>query len=168
MWLFRAAFLVTLRTLYQYVSSLTRPVTILLKNRRRVKAVLVFYPPGNSDATNPVPIHWFADPPGDDIARQNRSCGAKRPCLPWKGVAERSESFKIMIAGGNHSTVKRWLSVSETGGVCPSTERFKITPQSARSGCQLPFQGRRGRFAPDVCHSMRHSNQLTSLHYPAG
>ena len=22
------------------------------------------------------------------------------------------------------------------------------TPQSARSGCQLPFQGRRGRFAP--------------------
>ena len=24
----------------------------------------------------------------------------------------------------------------------------KKTPQSARSGCQLPFQGRRGRFAP--------------------
>ena len=63
--------------------------------------------------------------------------GAKRPCLPWKGVAERSESFKIMIAGGNHSTVKRWLSVSETGGVCTSTERFKKTPQAARSGCQL-------------------------------
>ena len=34
--------------------------------------------------------------------------GAKHPCLPWKGVAERSESFKIMIAGGNHSAVKRW------------------------------------------------------------
>ena len=33
--------------------------------------------------------------------------GAKHPYLPWKGVAERSESFKIMIAGGNHSTVER-------------------------------------------------------------
>ena len=42
--------------------------------------------------------------------------GAKRPCLPWKG---------------------RWLSVSETGGVCSSTERYKKTPQSARLGCQL-------------------------------
>ena len=66
-----------------------------------------------------------------------QTSGAKRPCLPWKGVAERSESFKIMIAGGNHSTVKRWLSVSETGGVCTSTERYKETPQSAHSGCQL-------------------------------
>ena len=27
---------------------------------------------------------------------------------PPGGVAERSESFKIMIAGGNHSTVKSW------------------------------------------------------------
>lgn len=36
----------TLRTLYQYISSLTRPVTMSLKNRQRVKAVLVFYPPG--------------------------------------------------------------------------------------------------------------------------
>ena len=33
--------------------------------------------------------------------------GAKRPCLPWKG---------------------RWLSISETGGVCTSTERCKKTP----------------------------------------
>ena len=31
----------------------------------------------------------------------------------------------------------RWLSVSETGGVCTSTERCKKTPQSAHSGCQL-------------------------------
>ena len=76
--------------------------------------------------------------------------GAKRPCLPWKGVAERSESFKIMIACGNHTTAKRWLSVSETGGVCSSTEQYKKTPQSARSGCQLPFQGRRERFAPEI------------------
>ena len=37
------------------------------------------------------------------------SLGAKRPCLPWKG---------------------RWLSVSETGGVCTSTEQYKKTPQS--------------------------------------
>jgi len=34
--------------------------------------------------------------------------GAKRPWLHLWGVAERSESFKIMIAGGNHSTVKSW------------------------------------------------------------
>ena len=40
-------FLMTLRTLYQYVRSLTRPVTILLKNCWQVKAVLVFYPPGS-------------------------------------------------------------------------------------------------------------------------
>ena len=32
--------------------------------------------------------------------------GAKRPRRPHWGVAERSESFKIMIAGGNHTTVK--------------------------------------------------------------
>ena len=32
---------------------------------------------------------------------------AKPPWLPWKGVAERSESFKIMIAGGNHSKIKK-------------------------------------------------------------
>ena len=32
--------------------------------------------------------------------------GAKRPRLHLWGVAERSESFKIMIAGGNHTTVK--------------------------------------------------------------
>ena len=70
------------------------------------------------------------------ICKYSLSHGAKRPCLPWKGVAERSESFKIMIAGGNHSTVKRWLSVSETGGVCASTERCEKTPQSAY-GCQL-------------------------------
>ena len=33
---------------------------------------------------------------------------AKRPWLHLWGVAERSESFKIMIAGGNHTTVKSW------------------------------------------------------------
>ena len=32
--------------------------------------------------------------------------GAKRPRLHLWGVAERSESFKIMIAGGNHTTVE--------------------------------------------------------------
>ena len=46
-----------------------------------------------------------------------------------------------MIAGGNHSTVKRWLSVSETGGVLYVNRAVQETPQSARSGCQLPFQG---------------------------
>ena len=34
--------------------------------------------------------------------------GAKHPWLHLWGVAERSESFKIMIAGGNHSTIKSW------------------------------------------------------------
>ena len=53
--------------------------------------------------------------------------GAKRPCLPWKG---------------------RWLSVSETGGVCTSNRVVLETPQSdlsvpkCRQICQLPFQGR--------------------------
>ena len=32
--------------------------------------------------------------------------GAKRPRRPLWGVAERSESFKIMIAGGNHTAIK--------------------------------------------------------------
>ena len=61
----------TLRTWYEYVGSLTRPVTHCTRNR-------------------------FAP-----------ALGAKRPCLPWKGVAERSESFKIMIAGGNHSKIRK-------------------------------------------------------------
>ena len=60
--------------------------------------------------------------------QQYQCAGAKRPCLPWKGVAERSDSFKIMIAGGNHTAIKRWLSVSGTGGVCASTELYKKTP----------------------------------------
>ena len=30
----------------------------------------------------------------------------KNPASPW-GVAERSESFKIMIAGGNHTEIKK-------------------------------------------------------------
>ena len=66
--------------------------------------------------------------------------GAKRPRLPWKGVAKRSESFKIMIAGGNHSAVKRWLSDSETGGVCSSTELYKkplSQPTAASSSSAL-------------------------------
>ena len=33
-----------------------------------------------------------------------------------------------------------------------SNKLSKKTPQSARSGCQLPFQGRRGRFAPGRVH----------------
>ena len=44
---------------------------------------------------------------------------AKPHCLPWKGVAERSESFKMMIAGGNHSTVEGWPNEREAEGfVC--------------------------------------------------
>ena len=35
----------------------------------------------------------------------------KNPASPW-GVAERSESFKIMIAGGNHSMIKKPRSAS--------------------------------------------------------
>ena len=36
----------------------------------------------------------------------NDEYGAKRPRRPLWGVAERSESFKIMIAGGNHTDIK--------------------------------------------------------------
>ena len=43
-----------------------------------------------------------------DVEVANLATRAAKPhCLSWKGVAERSESFKIMIAGGNHSTVER-------------------------------------------------------------
>ena len=42
--------------------------------------------------------------------------GAKRPRLHLWGVAERSESFKIMIAGGNHTTVKSWQPEREAEG----------------------------------------------------
>ena len=49
--------------------------------------------------------------------------GAKHPCLPWKGVAERSESFKIMIAGGNHSTVERCRTNVRRRGLF--VERYK-------------------------------------------
>ena len=107
--------------------------------------------PPDNDATEIVRIHRFPNLPGNGLhAKPFCTRGTKRPRRPLWGVAERSESFKIMIAGGNHTTVERWLSVSETGGVCSSTERCKITPQSARSGCQLPQRGRRGRFAPQV------------------
>ena len=83
--------------------------------------------PPDSDATNSVPIRCCPNPPGNvplrnrlahvsvgadsirpnprtlDSTRMNAYApGAKRPRRPWKG---------------------RWLSVSETGGVCPSTER---------------------------------------------
>ena len=63
------SFLMTLRGWYEYVGSLTRPVTIQLKTGLRTP-------------------------------------GAKRPRLHLWGVAERSESFKIMIAGGNHTSAK--------------------------------------------------------------
>ena len=42
----------------------------------------------------------------DDYANGGGTFGAKRPRRPLWGVAERSESFKIMIAGGNHTTIK--------------------------------------------------------------
>ena len=59
-------------------------------------------------------------PDGTERLGEWYTLGAKRPCLPWKG---------------------RWLSVSETGGVCSSNRAVQETPQSAY-GCQLPFQGR--------------------------
>ena len=64
----------TLRTLYEYIGSLTRPVTTRSKTVSHAPSAC--------------------------------GCGAKRPRRPLWGVAERSESFKIMIAGGNHTTIK--------------------------------------------------------------
>ena len=63
------------------------------------------------------------------------------------------------LSGGVNGTSRREAPMPPLEGEVPneceaegfartSTERFKETPQSARSGCQLPFQGRRGRFAP--------------------
>ena len=48
--------------------------------------------------------------------RSEENAGAKRPRRPLWGVAERSESFKIMIAGGNHTPAKscqpEWADLS--------------------------------------------------------
>ena len=50
-----------------------------------------------------------------------------------EGVAERSESFKMMIAGGNHTVIKKLLSVARLmrGG-----ERLK-SPQQYIEWCNL-------------------------------
>ena len=53
--------------------------------------------------------------------------GTKCPCLPWKGRCRTNVR-------------RRGLSVKLS----------KKTPQSARSGCQLPFQGSQGGFAARV------------------
>ena len=46
---------------------------------------------------------------GDDVGEAlSLPPAAQPPWLPRWGVAERSESFKIMIAGGNHSMIKSW------------------------------------------------------------
>ena len=54
------------------------------------------------------------------------------------GVAERSESFKMMIAGGNHTVIKKLLSVARLmrGG-----ERLKSPQQYVEWGKlkQIPF-----------------------------
>ena len=74
-----------------------------------------------SDASGIVPIRHCPNPPGDDTAQKPWDFlwmvyGAKRPRLHLWGVAERSESFKIMIAGGNHTPAKscqpEWADLS--------------------------------------------------------
>ena len=55
-----------LRSLYQYVGALTRPVTILLRNRGRVGDGC----DADRDATDHVLIHWFPNPPGDDTTQK--------------------------------------------------------------------------------------------------
>ena len=49
-----------LRSLYEYVSSLTRPIRYMEETRGGENCA------ADRDATNPVPIHWFPNPP--DIA----------------------------------------------------------------------------------------------------
>ena len=70
----------------------------------------------DSDATGRVPIRRFPDPP-DSLLHAKRSrlfCPiiyeqptAMRLLASPEGVAERSESFKMMIAGGNHTEIKK-------------------------------------------------------------
>ena len=89
------------------------------------------------------------------------------PWLHLLGVAERSEFFKIMIAGGNHSAIKSWqperadlsarrryaseqppqaaLSESQRGFLA---QFIRTTPSASRSFGTSPYQGRHGRFAP--------------------
>ena len=55
---------------------------------------------------------------------------AQPPWLPCWGVAERSESFKIMISGGNHSTVKSW----QPAGAMQASNRRRRLLASRRGG----------------------------------
>ena len=67
-----------LRGLYQYVSSLTRPVTIQFKNRGRGSGC-----DADNDATDPVPIRWFPNPPGNETAQKPGE---------WKGCAADNDA----------------------------------------------------------------------------
>ena len=47
-------------------------------------------------------------PHSEQLIERHTPLARSAHASPGKGVAERSESFKIMIAGGNHTTVKSW------------------------------------------------------------
>ena len=47
-------------------------------------------------------------PHSEQLIERHTPLAQSAHASPGKGVAERSESFKIMIAGGNHTTVKSW------------------------------------------------------------
>ena len=75
----------------RYVSALTRPV----RYRSRT---------GLETATGRIKS---ARKVGKLSGWMNETSSRNCPLASPGGVAERSESFKIMIAGGNHSTIKK-------------------------------------------------------------
>ena len=73
--------------------------------------------------------------------------GAKRPRLHLWGVAERSESFKIMIAGGNHTAVKSWQP--ERADL--SARRRYASEQPLQAALSESQRGCRAYFAAHPC-----------------
>ena len=53
-----------LRSLYEYVSSLTRPIRYMEETRGGESCA------ADRDATDPVPIRWCPNPPGDDTPQK--------------------------------------------------------------------------------------------------
>ena len=71
----------------------------------------------------------------------------KNPASPW-GVAERSESFKIMIAGGNHSMIKKPRSASPLAVRELLVRTVYYSGRVRSSGCFLKFVVTGGFYPP--------------------
>ena len=92
----------------------------------------------------------------------------KNPASPW-GVAERSESFKIMIAGGNHSMIKKPRSASPLAVRKLLVRTVYYSGRVRSSGC-LRISGVTGGFYPPLRFEQgtRHHSPNRSVPLPCG